>query len=211
MPADAVTSDAPARRDRLQHTLMYASICFSGVLDLAYLRYPALPPGLDALALAAGFASQGFILMFHLSAGPQLDVRLHLLLVVASYAVAAAIGLALLLPRSQLAAFARCVSILTLGSFYIQTGDLIYTRPAFDSNEGATLAPSIFVTHVGGWSLLLLCALLLAGAGGAPAAAGTAPHADGDSSASDEEAGAKALAATALQMPVTARNGKAAD
>ena len=145
----------------LQHTLMYLSIVLSGMADLAYLRYgEALPAGLDGLALLAGFAMQAFILVFHLGS-VALDQRLHLLLVMASANVAISTGAALRWPRSAAAGFVRCVAILTLGSFYIQVGDLMFCRPAFDSVEGTALAPTIFLLHGLGWSVLLFGAQLL--------------------------------------------------
>ena len=144
-----------------QHCVMYASVLWSGLVDLACLRRDAhVPRGLDGLTLAAGFAAQAFVLVFHLT-GPALDIRLHALLVVASFGAAAAIALAMYLPHSELAAFGRCVSLLTLGSFWIQVGDLMFCRPSFDSNEGVAIAPTIFVFHVFAWSVALLACLLI--------------------------------------------------
>ena len=125
-----------------QHCVMYASVLWSGLVDLACLRHDAhVPRGLDGLTLAAGFAAQAFVLVFHLT-GPALDIRLHALLVVASFGAAAAIAVAVQLPHSELAAFARCVALLTLGSFWIQVGDLMFCRPSFDTNEGVAIAPT---------------------------------------------------------------------
>lgn len=144
-----------------QHCVMYASILWSGLVDLACLRREAhLPRGLDGLTLAAGFAAQAFVLVFHLT-GPALDVRLHALLVVASFGAAAAIAAAVWLPHSELAAFGRCVALLTLGSFWIQVGDLMFRRPSFDTNEGVAIAPTLFVVHVFSWSVALVGGLLL--------------------------------------------------
>jgi hypothetical protein len=144
-----------------QHCVKYASILWSGLVDLACLRRDAhVPRGLDGLTLAAGFAAQAFVLVFHLT-GPALDVRLHALLVVASLGAAAAIAVAVYLPHSELAAFGRYVTLLTLGSFWIQAGDLMFCRPSFDTNEGVAIAPTLFVVHVFGWSAALVGGLLL--------------------------------------------------
>ena len=144
-----------------QHCVMYASVLWSGAVDLACLRRGAhVPRGLDGLTLAAGFAAQAFVLVFHLT-GPALDIRLHALLVVASFGAATTIALATFLPHSELAGFARCVALLTLGSFWIQVGDLMFCRPSFDTNEGVAIAPTIFVFHVFAWSVALVGCLLL--------------------------------------------------
>lgn len=157
---DGVMNHAPIHA--LQHCVMYASILWSGLLDLACLRQDVhVPRGLEGLMLSAGFAAQAFVLVFHLT-GPALDVRLHSLLVVATFGVAAAVAVALLLPHSELAAFVRCVALLTLGSFWIQVGDLIYCRPAYDTPEGVAIAPTILVFHVFAWSVALVGCLLLA-------------------------------------------------
>jgi hypothetical protein len=149
----------------LQHVLMYVSILCSGFTDLAARHFPGAPPaglpaGLDGLVLVGGFVSQALIMQFHLS-GPQLDVRLHTLLLLATYAAAATIAAALLRPSSSLAALCRCVALLTLGSFYCTTGDLIYRRPAFDSVEGAAIAPVIFLLHASAWTAFVVGAVLV--------------------------------------------------
>jgi hypothetical protein len=195
---------------------MYVSVLCCGVADLAVLRVPGLPPGLDGLALVTAFLSQGFTLAFHLS-GPELDVRVHLLLVIATWGAAAAIAVALLCPASRLAGFVRCVAMLSLGSFYIQAGDLLYARPAFDSHEGATLAPNIFLLHYAAWSALMFCLLLLAahtGTGGGAATAVVHAHADdGDARGSDEEAAVvcSALAAGFACRPASSATMKVQD
>jgi hypothetical protein len=182
---------------------MYLSVLLCGVTDLAMLRVPSLPPGLDGLALVCAFLSQGFTLAFHLS-GAELDVRIHLLLVIATWGAAAAIAVALLCPASRLAGFVRCVAMLSLGSFYMEAGDLLYARPAFDSHEGATLAPNIFILHYGAWGCFVFCLLLLAarmGIGGGAAIAVVHAHADEDARAADEEAGAVMCSALAAGLP----------
>jgi hypothetical protein len=181
---------------------MYLSILAAGLVDLCTLRYPDLPPGLGGLVLVCGFASQGFILVFHLT-GPELDIRLHTLLVVASFGAAAAIAAALLRAHSQCAAFVRCVVMLTLGSFYIQAGDLMFRRPAFDSHEGASIAPALFVLHAAGWGACIVCFLLvsLQSVAGGGTGRSSPTHALGDADARElpaavEEGGA--LLCTAL-------------
>ena len=159
-----------------QHVAMYLGIISAGALDLLIARRPALALrdgptsgmlGVDGVALAAAFASQGFVLVFHLT-GPELDIRLHSLLVVASFLTAASIALALACPRSNLLAYLRCVCLLALGSFWIQTGDLSYRRPAFDTNEGVAIAPLLLLAHYGAWGVAVLVLLALAASPPAP-------------------------------------------
>jgi len=145
----------------LQHVLMYLSIMASGLADFARHYYPELPAEVPSLFLSAAFFSQGLILIFHLT-GPAFDIRLHALLAFASFAAAAAIALNGALPASLPACLLRCVSLLTLGSFWIQSGDLMFNRPAFDTVEGIAIAPAIFCLHAAGWALLLLAALVAA-------------------------------------------------
>lgn len=178
---------------------MYTSILLSGAVDLAVLRTPGMPHGLDSLALCCAFVAMGLVLNFHLS-GPPLDVRLHMLLVLATYGVAAVNAVALLLPTSRVAGFARCVTLLALGSFWIQAGHLMYRCPAFDSNEGVAIAPIIFVAHYAAWATCVFLCLLVAlrsglGHGGASSCNGSCScvarsHGDLDAPAGDEEVGA---------------------
>lgn len=107
------------------------------------------------------FGAQAFILVFHLT-GPELDIRLHTLLALATLAVAASVAAAGAFPASSLACYARVVSLLNLGSFWIQTGLLMYNRPAFDTPEGVAMAPIIFVLHLFGWAVALLAAMAAA-------------------------------------------------
>ena len=111
--------------------------------------------GVDGIALVAAFASQALILVFHLT-GPPLDIRLHSLLVLASAITAACIAASLAAPRSAVLAYLRCISLLALGSFWIQTGDLSYKRPAFDTNEGVAIAPLLLLVHYAAWGVALL-------------------------------------------------------
>ena len=165
-----------------QHVAMYLGIIAAGALDLLVAHRPALSLrdgptsgmlGVEGVALASAFASQGFVLVFHLT-GPALDIRLHALLVVASFLTAASIALALACTRSSLLAYLRCVSLLALGSFWIQTGDLSYRRPAFDTNEGVAIAPLLLLAHYAFWGVALLALLALAAAPPAPVAQGCA-------------------------------------
>ena len=120
-----------------QHCVMYASVLWSGLVDLACVRHDAqLPKAFDGLSLSAGFAAQAFVLVFHLT-GPALDIRLHALLVVASFGVAAATAVAAYLPHSELAAFGRCVALLTLGSFWLQ---VLLAKPLLIHNTHETHA-----------------------------------------------------------------------
>lgn len=144
----------------LQHTLMYLSIAASGGADLLCCCHPgSMPEGLDFLVLAGGFFSQGFILIFHLT-GPALDIRLHALLAVASFAAAASVALSGVYPHSSLAHLVRCACLLTLGSFWWGAGDLMFNRAAYDSNEGVAISPALYVLHVAGWMNLLVMAMV---------------------------------------------------
>lgn len=147
-----------------QHVSMYVSVLLCGLLDMFIARTPALALldgsgscllGVDGIALVAAFASQALILVFHLT-GPSLDIRLHSLLVLASAITAACIAASLAAPRSAVLAYLRCISLLALGSFWIQTGDLSYKRPAFDTNEGVAIAPLLLLVHYAAWGVALL-------------------------------------------------------
>jgi hypothetical protein len=143
----------------LQHTLMYLSIAASGLADFARHWYPEIPAEVPSLFLATAFFSQGFILVFHLT-GPDFDIRLHALLAFASFATAFSLALSGLRPDSLMACLLRCVCLLSLGSFWIQAGDLMFNRPAFDSVEGIAIAPALLCLHTAGWALLLLAGLV---------------------------------------------------
>jgi hypothetical protein len=138
---------------------MYLTIALSGCVDLARVYVPSLPSELASLFLSSAFFSQGFILVFHLT-GPELDKRLHAILACASFGACSAMGLSGALPHSMPAAFARCVALLSLGSFWIHSGDLMFKRPAFDTPEGVAIAPALFVIHVACWSIALMAAML---------------------------------------------------
>ena len=138
---------------------MYLSIAASGLADFARHWYPEIPCELPSLFLATAFFSQGFILVFHLT-GPDFDIRLHALLAFASFATAGALALSGARPESVAACLLRCVCLLTLGSFWIQSGDLMFNRPAFDTPEGIAIAPALLCLHTAGWALLLLAGLV---------------------------------------------------
>lgn len=158
-PGTEGDADAPRR---LQHIVMYASVGASAFADIARFSYPAaIPASVPSLFLACAFLSQALILAFHLQ-GNELDIALHTLLMLASAALGVASLASGIMPDSLAACLARCGSMLTLGSFWVQSGDLIFNtqRAAFRSSDGVATVPALFCLHVAGWSLLLLACMV---------------------------------------------------
>ncbi|KAJ1451944.1 hypothetical protein M885DRAFT_569315 [Pelagophyceae sp. CCMP2097] len=142
----------------LQHVVMYASVMFSGAVDVAGLFGSAAADAARSSAILAGaFAAQGATLAFHLT-GPRLDVVLHTLLALQSLLCAAAIAFGAGDASSPHRMFAKCVSLLTLGSFWIHAGVMMFQQPAFDTPEGAALAPAVWILHLFIWAAAVLIA-----------------------------------------------------
>ena len=139
------------------HTFGSLAVSASGLVDLQRLRRPELPP-VDSAFLVGALFVNGFAFHFH-TFGPVLDSRLHLMLAYACYAASAASAWSCASPHSVTACFARCVALLTMGSMWMQTGDTIYHRPAFDNETGAMLAPTMLCAHLTAWALVLVFAL----------------------------------------------------
>lgn len=87
---------------------------------------------------------------FHLK-GPELEVKVHLLLVLIMFTTAILCFLEMRYPNSALLSFARAASVFFQGTWFIQIGHILYAGdPAWDIHEmgGPMFAPVVFCMHM---------------------------------------------------------------
>lgn len=78
--------------------------------------------------LGLAFSVEGMLLAFHLK-GTQLEVLVHLLLVITTLACAFFIFLEVVFPNSVLVSLARCWSVLLQGTWWCQVRRMPFNAP----------------------------------------------------------------------------------
>eukprot|EP00892_Ulva_mutabilis_P005000 jgi/Ulvmu1/2872/UM146_0014.1 len=134
-----------------QHSAMFGAVMVSGCVDLIGAAVQ-LPSGTEQAFLGLAFSVEGMLLAFHLK-GTQLEVLVHLLLVTTTAACAFFVFLEVVFPNSVLISLARCWSVLLQGTWWCQTGRVLFLgNPAWrddpENSMGATMfLPTLYVTH----------------------------------------------------------------
>jgi len=128
---------------------MYLAFVISGAIDLLG-HYTQLPSGAERGFLGLAFLSQGLLLAFHLK-GPDIEIMVHLILVLQVFATVVAMGVEAASEESLIAGAVRPALTLLQGVWWIQTAYIMYTSdPAYDPDEmgGTMMTPVVLVGHM---------------------------------------------------------------
>ncbi|XP_038050802.1 transmembrane protein 45B-like [Patiria miniata] len=114
-----------------QHATMYSFFGLAGLVELLTVTCLKLRPGLDKIFQATAFAVEGFLFYYHLHGRSAVDVRLHVLLVlaIAGCAVGSLLEALVDVPSEAHPSFFRYVWIsctILQGTWFIQTGFVLY-------------------------------------------------------------------------------------
>eukprot|EP01023_Acetabularia_acetabulum_P058908 TRINITY_DN7020_c1_g1_i1.p2 TRINITY_DN7020_c1_g1~~TRINITY_DN7020_c1_g1_i1.p2 ORF type:complete len:330 (-),score=42.17 TRINITY_DN7020_c1_g1_i1:895-1806(-) len=140
-----------------QHSAMYASFGFSGLVDLLGAD-GKLPKNLDTGILGIAFFIFGQLMAFHLK-GSSLEVRVHIILVLCIFYTMLTIFGEMRSPDSFMMSCAKCHAVILTGSWLFHVGIILYGgETAWDEESmgGAMFAPVVFGGHI-----LVISALLL--------------------------------------------------
>ena len=148
--------------NNVQHATMYLMLGLNSVVDILVHYKAPIPPNMDYISLALSVASEGLLFKFHVHGRKDLDVLLHTLLVYTIAANTTAIILELKYRHSIVIALCRPYFFLIQGSWFWQTGWILY--PPFpwslhwdqQDHGQIMIAASIFIWHLGVNFLIVL-------------------------------------------------------
>lgn len=141
-------------QNNLQHATMILMFGLNAVMDiLLHYNFP-VPPNSDYITMALAIASEGLLFKFHLHGRTDLDVLVHTLLVYTLVASTASVLLEMKFRHSIMAALSRPYFTIVQGTWFWQTGWILY--PPFpwsfvwdEENHGQIMvATTIFIWHL---------------------------------------------------------------
>ena len=154
--------DENGYENNAQHATMFFMFGLTGVVDILIHYKAPIPPNMDYISMAIFLASEGLLFTFHLHGRKDLDVLLHTLLVYSTAANAAAVLIEMKYRHSIAAALCRPYFILIQGTWFWQTGWILY--PPFpwsfhwdqEDDGQIMIATTIFIWHLAVDFLILL-------------------------------------------------------
>ena len=141
-------------QNNLQHATMILMFGLNAVVDiLLHYKFP-VPQNSDYITMALAIASEGLLFKFHLHGRTDLDVLVHTLLVYALVASTASVLIEMKFRHSIMAALSRPYFTLVQGTWFWQTGWILY--PPFpwsfqwdEEDHGQIMvATTIFIWHL---------------------------------------------------------------
>ena len=141
-------------QNNLQHTTMILMFGLNAVMDiLLHYNFP-VPPNSDYITMALAVASEGLLFKFHLHGRTDLDVLVHTLLVYTLLVSTITVLVEMKFRHSIMAALSRAYFTLVQGTWFWQTGWILY--PPFpwsfvwdEENHGQIMvATTIFIWHL---------------------------------------------------------------
>lgn len=118
------------------YATVYLFFALSGLVDVLVFYCPyTMPFGLDKFSLFLAFSMEGLMFNLHLSHQSFMEQHVHILLVCAIFACAFASIIEIVLPWSRIVRFARAFFTLVHGSWYIQSGFIL-----FNPNQSVSVA-----------------------------------------------------------------------
>jgi hypothetical protein len=142
-----------------QHSAMYLAFMLSGCVDLLS-HYTNLPNAIGHAYLSVAFLIEGMLLAFHLK-GYQLEVYVHLLLVLTVFATVAAMFAEMRFRNNILWATARPILVLQQGVWFIQVAHILFRDNLAwdpDYHGSGMMAPVVYVTW---FMVVMFCSLLV--------------------------------------------------
>lgn len=143
----------------LRTIIMYNSFIRSGFIDImCHFTPSSLSKDFSIAFLVFAFVEHTLILKTQ-NYTDMLDQHFHHIIAFGNCITIVAIALNYVFYTLQSALFFRVVSLLTLGSFYVQTSDALFAkRQLFNTDTGILTAPLIYCAHLGFWSSMLFTA-----------------------------------------------------
>ncbi|XP_022098016.1 transmembrane protein 45B-like [Acanthaster planci] len=143
-----------------QHATMYSFFGLAGLAEMLSVTCIKLRSRQDKLFQATAFFAEGFLFYFHLHERSAVDVRLHILLVLATIGCCVGSALEGLTSSERGQSFFRYVWIVCTflqGTWFIQTGFILYNPWLSGSSPwaGDELSALSIVTTVYAWHVLL--------------------------------------------------------
>ena len=154
--------DENGYENNAQHATMFFMFGLSGIVDILQHYKAPVPPNMDYISLALATTSEGLLFAFHTHGRKDLDILVHTLLVYVLIANTAAILIEMKYRHSIMAALSRPYFILLQGTWFWQTGWILY--PPFpwsfewdQENHGQMMvATTIFIWHLAVDFLIML-------------------------------------------------------
>lgn len=153
------------------YATVYLFFAISGLVDVLVFYCPyTMPYGLDKFTLALAFGIEGLMFRLHLSHQAFMEQHVHVLLVYAIFACAFASLVEIVLPWSRLVKFTLSFFTLVHGSWYIQSGFILYsptqgtpiTWTSSDDYNSALIWISLtFAWHCSGAFIIMLILMAL--------------------------------------------------
>ena len=155
--------DINGYENNAQHATSSLMFCLTGVVDILHHYQAPIPPNMDYISMALATASEGILFKFHTHGRKDLDILLHTLLVYALVANTAAVLIEMKHRHSITAALSRPYFTLLQGTWFWQTGWILY--PPFpwsfqwdqEDHGQMMVATIIFIWHLAIDFLIMLC------------------------------------------------------
>ncbi|XP_035696824.1 transmembrane protein 45B-like [Branchiostoma floridae] len=144
-----------------QHTTMDLFLVLNGFCDVVIALGAPVPRGIDHVSLSMAYAVEGLLFFYHVHGRTCVDVRLHMLLVLAAGLCAAASGLEAWKSDILLLPMLRTACTLQQGTWFWQIAFILYSPfPGhdwdLDSHENMMFVSMAFCWHLLG-VLLFMC------------------------------------------------------
>ncbi|XP_078616252.1 transmembrane protein 45B-like [Branchiostoma floridae x Branchiostoma japonicum] len=116
-----------------QHTTMYLFTALNGFCDIVIALRAPVPSGIDHVSLSMAYAVEGLLFFYHVHGRTGVDVRLHMLLVLAAGLCAVVSGLEAWKPGTLLLPMLRTAFTLQQGTWFWQIAFILY--PPFPGHD----------------------------------------------------------------------------
>ena len=154
--------DINGYENNAQHLTSYLMFALTGIIDILHHYKAPIPPNMDYISMALAIASECLLFKFHTHGRHDLDIVLHTLLVYALVANTAAVLLEMKYRHSIIAALSRPYFVLLQGTWFWQTGWILY--PPFpwsfewdqQDHGQIMIATCMFIWHIGVDFLIML-------------------------------------------------------
>ena len=149
----------------IQHSVMYAFFMLWGLLELfktCLKKWLPIVENLGYLSFALANLVEGLLFSFHLMGRDMIDTSLHTLLIYTCYACALITVLELFFRYNILASLGRGFCTLLQGTWFIQTGFILYSpfkeSTPWDPEDHShiMLVACLFALHLGGVFLFII-------------------------------------------------------
>ena len=144
-----------------QHATMFFFFGMSGIIDILVHHKIPIPKGIEYIMLTLAFAVAAILFRFHLHGRTDLDILIHTLLMYVVYACVIACLVEMRYRKSVLAVLARAFFVFIQGTWFWQTGFVLYNplhgaKSWEDEHDNMMIVSMMFAWHVAAVTIIML-------------------------------------------------------